>query len=354
LAGRRQLVAAAAFLLFVIVFSASEAGSQAWNPAPPGMLSETGLYADAEALIVDPRNLYFSPQYPLWTDGATKRRWIFLPPGSQIDASDPDAWRFPVGTRLWKEFSFGGIRVETRYMELMPGGGWLYAAYEWTADGREAVLAPRRGRRNAHPLGEGRSHTIPGVTDCTVCHEGGPAQVLGFAALQLSPLRDVNALHAEQGSGHGVDLDDLTERGLLAGLDSRSPPVPMIATASATERALLGYFHGNCGHCHNSRASLANLGLFLKVELLSGQDAVESTVAQPVRKHAPQQSAGAVLRIDPGHPERSAMLERLSSRSPALQMPPLGTELVDADAAALLRKWILELGAEHGPITRKE
>ena len=46
-----------------------------------------------------------------------KRRWISLPPGSAIDASDPDAWAFPVGTRLWKEFSFGGQRVETRYME---------------------------------------------------------------------------------------------------------------------------------------------------------------------------------------------------------------------------------------------
>ena len=47
---------------------------------------------DAE---IDPRNLAFAPQYPLWTDGAAKRRWISLPPGTAIDASDPENWVFP-------------------------------------------------------------------------------------------------------------------------------------------------------------------------------------------------------------------------------------------------------------------
>jgi hypothetical protein len=60
------------------------------------------------------------------------------------------------------------------------------------------------------------------------------------------------------------------------------------------------------------------------------------------------QSADADLRIDPGHPERSALFERLASRYPALQMPPLGTVLVDEEAVALLRKWIIELEADKG------
>ena len=37
--------------------------------------------------------------------------------------------------------------------------------------------------------------------------------------------------------------------------------------------------------------------------------------------------------------------ERMGSRYPALQMPPLGTELVDADAVALMRRWISEVSA---------
>ena len=154
---------------------------------------------------VDPRHLAFSPQYPLWTDGAAKRRWISLPPGTAIDASDPDAWEFPVGTRLWKEFSFAGRRVETRFIERRPDGQWLYAAYAWSADGtRGAAASPRRGRRGAYPLGGGRSHTIPGVSDCKACHQGGRSEVLGFSALQLSPDRDPG--RAARRAPSGVDL----------------------------------------------------------------------------------------------------------------------------------------------------
>ncbi|HWH22002.1 MAG TPA: hypothetical protein VNT25_01745, partial [Allosphingosinicella sp.] len=180
-------------------------------------------------------------------------------------------------------------------------------------------------------------------------HEGGPAEVLGFSALQLSPLRDPAALHAEAASASDVDLDYLVSNGLIVGFDKWSHPAPMIEAASETERVLLGYMHGNCGHCHNSRASLANLGLFLREELLSGSDAVLQTIlGQPVKKSAPGQSADAVLRIEPGHPERSAIFERLSSRYPALQMPPLGTVLVDEQALALLKTWIIELEAANG------
>ena len=181
---------------------------------PPPTLRETGLYSDPEALQVHPEHLSFSPQYPLWTDGASKRRWISLPAGMAIDASDPDAWIFPVGTRLWKEFSFGGRRVETRYIERQTDGRWLYAAYVWSPDGRDAQLAPPRGRSGAFPLAGGRSHAIPGVSDCKACHQGGRSEVLGFSTLQLSPDRDPNALHPDGEPAPGVDLRVLVEGGL--------------------------------------------------------------------------------------------------------------------------------------------
>ena len=318
---------------------------------PPQTLQETGLYVDFATLHVDPDHLAFAPQYPLWTDGAAKRRWISLPPGTAIDASDPDAWVFPVGTRLWKEFSFAGARVETRYLERKADGQWLYAAYVWSPDGRDATLAPERGKRNAFALGGGRAHTIPGVSDCKACHQGGRSEVLGFSALQLSPERDPNALHAERPSG--IDLRDLIERGLLVGLPASLAP-PRITAASATERAALGYLHGNCGHCHNERGPLSNVGLFLRQALDASSQAVATTFAHPMKKPAPGQSPDAVSRIEPGYPERSALLQRIASRYPALQMPPLGTALVDEAAVALLRSWILEAEArnETNPTTK--
>jgi hypothetical protein len=141
-----------------------------------------------------------------------------------------------------------------------------------------------------------------------------------------------------------VDLKYLVDRGLLAGLPKgllETPP--RIAAATATERAALGYMHGNCGHCHNDQGSLQNIRLYLRQGAgAATPSAVATTVGHPVKKPAPGQSPDAVLRVEPGHPERSGLMQRVGSRYPALQMPPLGTELIDDEAVALLYHWISE------------
>lgn len=340
--GRNGLRAAGAIALIVLVGS-MKAAPQAATSAPPPNLRDTGLYADFETLKVDASHLAFAPQYPLWTDGAAKRRWMSLPPGAAIVASDPDAWSFPVGTRLWKEFSFGGQRVETRTMERQPDGQWLYAAYAWSADGRDAQLVPASGKRGAYPLGGGRSHTIPGASDCKVCHQGGRSEVLGFSLIQLSGEHDPGALHADPSASAGLDINSLITRGLLVGLPESALEGPRQNAVSATERAALGYLHGNCGHCHNEQGPLRNVGLFLRQTAGAGAErAIASTFDQPVKKPAPGLSPDVVLRIEPQHPDRSALLNRVASRYPPLQMPPLGTELVDGQAVDLLRRWIAE------------
>ena len=343
---RRPAVLAGTLVLAIGLLRSLTAVTQPATALPPPTLQETGLYADFASQRVNPDHLAFSPQYPLWSDGATKRRWVFLPPGTTIDASDPDAWVFPVGTKFWKEFSFNGQRVETRYLERLADGQWLYAAYAWSTDGREAQLVPMRGKRGAYGLVGGRTHTIPGVNDCKACHQGGPSEVLGFSALQLSPDRDRNAPHAEMKLDHGIDLKVLAERGLLVGLPpSLLETSPRIDAATATERAALGYLHGNCGHCHNTKGPLQNVGLVLRQSVQRhDRQAVATTVGHPVKKPAPGQSSSATNRIEPGYPERSALFERVSSRYSALQMPPLGTELVDDEAVALLYRWIAEQG----------
>jgi hypothetical protein len=88
---------------------------------------------------------------------------------------------------------------------------------------------------------------------------------------------------------------------------------------------------------------LKNVGLFLRhVTGAAVPPAVASTVGQPVKNAAPGQAPDAVLRIEPRQPERSALMQRITSRYSALQMPPLGTELVDHEAVELLRRWISE------------
>src|SRR5688572_2950282 len=185
-----------------------------------------GLHAEPLPLhlrdtgIGDRRNLAFSPQYPLWSDGATKRRWIYLPPGTSIDASRPDAWEFPRGTKLWKEFSHG-TAVETRYLSRGLDGIWRFGSYVWNSDG-DATLAPAGGLRDlpaprSTPLSPGARYAIPAEADCRACHDGAPVPVLGFSALQLSPDRDPLAPHADEPAAREelTTLDTLIARGLL-------------------------------------------------------------------------------------------------------------------------------------------
>ena len=130
-------------------------------------------------------NIAFAPQYPLWSDGTSKRRWIYLPPGAAIDASRVDAWEFPVGTRLWKEFGYDR-RVETRYIERLADGSWRFAAYVWNKEGTDAVLAAEDGAVLPVSAAPGGRYVVPSRNDCLACHEGPSVPVLGFSALQLS------------------------------------------------------------------------------------------------------------------------------------------------------------------------
>ncbi|ABC82736.1 hypothetical protein [Anaeromyxobacter dehalogenans] len=338
------LAGAAAAALWTAPGGARAAG------AAPERLSGTGLFADAAHGIVAPGVLRYTPQYPLWSDGAAKARWIRLPAGRAIDASDPDAWRFPPGTRLWKEFSFGGRRVETRYMALGRDGAWTYATYRWLPDGSDAVRAPERGLRGVAEVAPGVGHDLPAAADCRACHEGGPTPVLGFSALQLSPDRDPLAPHAEPPGPGDVDLPALARTGRLRGLprDLLATP-PRIAAPSPRARAALGYLHANCASCHDARGALASLGLDL-AQRVRGGDArapLATAVGQPSRARPPGMGE-APLRIAPGEPGASVLVRRMASRDPLLQMPPFGTKVADAQALDLVAAFVRD---DLGPAT---
>lgn len=340
-----SVVAGASSLIALGAPTASEAAGLA-DPASheaPLTLFETGLYADTVSLTVDPDHLAFAPQYPLWTDGAGKRRWISVPPGAVIDASDPDAWDFPVGTKFWKEFSFAGRKVETRYMERQPDGSWLFATYAWSDDGRAAGIVPPKGRKRAFPFENGIAHDIPSQTDCRACHSSAPVAVLGFSARQLARgnLADIPGAPAAQQPD--AVLTVLKARGLIKGFDELQV-APEHLGRTDLERSVLGYLHGNCGHCHNATGPLARLGMNLFQSAADPEaDALSSLVGRRLKSPPPGLAENTSLRIEAGHPERSAVPQRMASRAPALQMPPLGTALVDERAVKLIRRWITEM-----------
>ncbi len=326
-------------LLVIGLCSATFASSAA--PLPRS-LRDTGLYVPGSITEVRRENLPFSPQYPLWSDGATKRRWLYIPPGRYIDASKPGAWEFPPGTRLWKEFAHGKP-IETRYIERLEDGTWRFAAYVWNEQGTDAVLAPAGGiAALPAPTAPNGRYAIPGEADCRACHEGAAVPVLGVTALQLSPARDPLAPKRED----EADLPALVARGWLRNL----PPAlledpPRIAASSPIERTALGYLHGNCGHCHNSDDAAPPVDLVLSHGAggaASAQEVLRSLIGARSRYRAPGLAADAPL-IEPGRPEASVLVARMRSRNPQMQMPPLGTQVTDAAALDVIERWIVQL-----------
>jgi hypothetical protein len=315
-------------------------------PPLPERLSQTGLYLPGTQ-TVDSRNHPYSPQYPLWTDGAAKSRWIRLPAGARIDARNPEAWMFPVGTVFWKEFSFGGRRVETRMMRRTADGQWSYASYVWNDAQTDAVLAPDSGQPGVAEVVPGKRHDVPGREDCRGCHENRATPVLGFTALQLSDDRDPAAPHAEPLQPEMLTLRRLMTDGTLAGapaaMATHAPRIP----GDGPARAALGYLTANCGHCHNEQSPVATVRFPL---LASGfetpaqtNDSVRRLLARVTDWDLPGREPGRSSLITPGAPDLSVLLVRMRSRRPSSQMPPLGTVVPDRAGLDLITAWITSL-----------
>jgi len=304
-------------------------------PLRAGGGRDAGPARNLHATGFDPaRAMAFTPQYPLWSDGASKRRWLQLPPGTAVDASDPNAWEFPRGTKLWKEFAHGQA-VETRLMERLEDGSWRYATYIWNRDGTTATLASPDGVTLEVPTAPNGRYTVPSREDCLACHEGAKSPVLGFSAVQLA------------GS-----LPSLAERGVVTGLPrTLLDSSPEIAGATPGARDALGYLHGNCGHCHNDHA-LPALDLVLAQDAADPNASAQRTRATLVGRSSRFRLPGTArpARVVPGKPHESILVTRMASHDARVRMPPVGVEVTDAQGLAAIARWIetdLQPGKEN-------
>jgi hypothetical protein len=296
------------------------------DPKARTRLSEAGFFADLESRRPAADLVEFEPRFPLWSDGADKKRWVWLPPGTKVDATDPEHWQFPVGTRFYKEFSRDGKRLETRLVERTGEGRfdfWM-GAFIWLEDQSDAVFA-KDGARDVL----GTRHDVPDAEACESCHNGEPGRALGFSAMQLA-------------GTPAFDLD------FIAPKPAAVPGPP----GDPTARAALGYLHANCGFCHyDGGIAWKETDMYLRLSL--GETSVESSAAylSTVGKRVQFfQNNDIELRVDPSLPNKSALWFRMSYRGDDEQMPPIATEIVDDEGIEAVRAWIASLpAAEPGP-----
>ncbi|MEH6345765.1 MAG: hypothetical protein V7785_11810 [Bermanella sp.] len=320
----------------------------------PSLLSQTCLYADIQHFLVAKNLHHFTPNYQLWSDGANKSRWIYLPKGKQIDSSDPDQWVFPVGTQFFKEFRKSieiapgikqEIKVETRHlMKTQVGSGadaWSMVTYAWLDNQQDARLLLKGSR---HVLNT--NHNIPTQEDCITCHKGSIDSILGFDAIQLSDKQLHNAFgHGPKHMQSDWSLKTLLDNTLLT--HSLTQPV---LPGNAMQQKVLGYLHANCGNCHNplGHASEQEAGHLKLRHKLSFNSFEETDVFRTaVNKITKNFTIVPYIVMGAKHEEmalyNSALYVRMNSQEEEYRMPMLAREVVDQEALHLMQQWILSL-----------
>jgi hypothetical protein len=280
----------------------------------------------------------YTPGVTLWSDGAEKQRYLYLPPSTTIDTSDMDAWKFPVGTKAWKEFRFDGKLVETRLFWKQGDANWASGTYIW--DETETTATLDTGTK---PTILPSGYEIPTAKDCGKCHHGGADKLLGVEAVALGLPTAV-----------GATLEHLVANGALS-----NPPATtsVVLPEDATGKAgpALGYLHANCGMpCHSTRGLGEETQLVMRLragELWSAgggasspidattTDVYKATVQQPPTTASVAQQFPDAKRITPGVHDQS-LVWLLSHRRGNYQMPPLVSHKVDDAGTQRLSDWI--------------
>nr|WP_255547995.1 SO2930 family diheme c-type cytochrome [Erythrobacter ani] len=296
----------------------------------PRALADFGFFADSAGREAVSGVTSYSLNTPLFSDGADKLRYIYLPAGTEMSADGDGLLQFPVGAAIIKTFAFGeGDEqrfIETRVL-LHRADGWTALPYRWDDAQSEAKLALAGARLPiTTPAGEQISYRIPNKNECKTCHsKDGEVIPIGPKARNLS----AEWLSAMVESGQldafpeGADmLPDWNRRG-----------------EKATTSLARAYLDVNCAHCHQPGGGASNSGLDLRWEQ-------HDPHALGVRKPpvaAGRGAGGHTVSIAPGDPDSSILVYRMNSAEPGIAMPELGRSTIDHDGVEVVRRWIAEM-----------
>jgi hypothetical protein len=319
-----------------------DAGSPCVEPAAGELPSDVfciGLYRDHDPTKYAASAVPFTPGVTLWSDGAEKQRYLQLPPSTQIDTSNLDAWKFPAGTKAFKEFRFDGKLVETRIYWKQNDGNWLAGTYIWNSAQTGAPLNTSR-----QPVLLESGYEIPTAKDCGKCHHGGADYLLGVEAVAL-------ALPTAQGR----TLTKLAQEGLLtAAPEQTTITLPEDSTGKAGWA--LGYLHANCGMpCHSNRGLGQETELIMRLRAtefwsadgkgaattpaVSATDVYKAMFNQLPTTASVTQAFPGAFRVTPGSHDKSVVWQLAHTRG-KYQMPPLVSHKIDEVSMQKLADWI--------------
>jgi glucose/arabinose dehydrogenase len=387
-------------LLIVDYRGEGKGGFYALEPTPkdlppstfPRRLSESGLFKSVAGHVMQEGMIPYSVNAVLWSDGAAKKRWLYLQADTKIDFTTSRGWNFPDLTTIVKsfylEFEEGNPAsrkwIETRFLTRQDGE-WFGYSYAWNDEQTEGTLVDAKGADRDFilqtPAGKHKqAWHYPSRPECMVCHSRAANYVLGLTELQFNKEHDYgtvkdNQLRVLEHLGllrvnwYEEACGRLREEARAKGMSeekandyvdqlcaSRNQRRPVTASALLTippekhcrlvdpsDRTKdLGlrarsYLHSNCAQCH---VEAGGGNAQMELEFTTPLDKMRIVNVKPV--HDTYGIKDARL-VSPGHPEKSILLHRISHRQAGF-MPPLATRHVDWAAVELLGEWIRQLG----------
>ncbi len=321
-------------------------------PSFPTSVSATGCLADMATRMPAASLIPFEVRTPLWSDGATKRRFLILPGSETVGFTTEGAWQLPVGAMLMKEFlldddddpSTPDRIMETRFLIKRSDTGWEGYSYMWDPARKDGFLldGAEIGRFPMQPGAldpSGASvhrHTFPDRAQCLLCHNAAAGRTLGLQTGRMNTDHDYDGFVENQ-------LAAMDHIGLFGDpLPAAPDDLPRFAqprdTSAPLEARARSWLYANCSHCHRPGGPTP-VPLDFRYET-----ALADTHACGV---TPQFAIGQIPNAEiifPGSSAQSELFFRLSRRD-ANQMPPVATLIVDPSGLDVVQQWIDGLGA---------
>jgi uncharacterized repeat protein (TIGR03806 family) len=292
----------------------------------------------------------YEPASALFTDYASKKRFIWMPNGvAATYVADDKILNFPVGTVLIKTFYYTTIQpgnvtkiIETRLM-IRKEDGWKFYEYLWNDEQTDADLVSGIDFTNgstknitfAKPSGEiiTTDYRIPSDAECFACHKINEIPT----PIGVKP-QNLNHNHI-YGSRSKKILQKLVDQGYLDSFPSTiASTVDYHDTTQPLDLRLRSYLDANCAHCHQDEARC----YYRPIRLPFSQSNVDSNIG--ICLLADEEISPTLQKvITPGNFSKSIMHYRMISNDESERMPLIGRTIVHDEGVALLEQYISSL-----------
>jgi uncharacterized repeat protein (TIGR03806 family) len=322
----------------------------------PLLLSQTGIFSNTPSMTPTNGLIPYSPNVPLWSDGAQKIRYMAVPnnggtitPDEQITFAPTGTWTFPAGTVFVKTFELqtNGSdpsslrRLETRLLVRDINGAVYGVTYKWRPDYSDADLLTNSLDEAITITNSGATWTqtwhYPSPTECLVCHTPVANYVLGLSTRQLNTsftypstgvtdneLRTLNRLGLLNPAINETAITNYEKLSNLTNL-----------TASLQERAR-SYLDANCAQCHQPGGTGPTFDARYETPLAS-----QNIINVPAVKG--NLGVDNAMIVMPDDIWRSMLYARMNTTNNTYKMPNLARNLIDTNAVAVMGDWINSL-----------